>query len=103
MNANLRFHIQQSDFALLVDLLNRLNFGTEHISLEAAILQQLVSRDALGHGFIGDEKVLLSVGLVLTLGSGGVCAEGDKDLAKRRFDKLSSWHKEKRVFLRGAG
>lgn len=77
-NANLRFHIQNSDFALLMDLLDGLNFGAKHISLETAVLQQLISRDALGHGFIGDEIVLLSVGLVLTLGSGGVCVEGAK-------------------------
>lgn len=61
-----------------MDLLDGLNFGAKHISLETAVLQQLISRDALGHGFIGDEIVLLSVGLVLTLGSGGVCVEGAK-------------------------
>lgn len=77
-NANLWFHIQNSDFALLMNLLDGLNFGAKHISLETAILQQLISRDALGHDFIGDEIVLLSVGLVLTLGSGGVCVEGAK-------------------------
>lgn len=37
--ANLWLHVQHGDFALLVDLLDGLNFGTEHISLEAAVLQ----------------------------------------------------------------
>ena len=74
-NADLWFYIQQSDFALLVDLLDSLNFGTEHESLEAAVLQQIIPRDALGHVFIGDEVVLLSVGLILARGSGGICAE----------------------------
>lgn len=38
-NAYLWFYIQQSDFALLMDLLDGLNFGTKHISLEATILK----------------------------------------------------------------
>lgn len=38
-NADLWFYIQHSDFALLMDLLDGLNFGTKHISLEAAVLQ----------------------------------------------------------------
>ncbi len=75
-NANLRFYVQHSDFALLMDLLDGLNFGAEHVSLEAAVLQELISRDALGHFFIGDKIILLSVQLILTLGSGGVCVGG---------------------------
>ena len=75
MDTNLWFYIQHSDFALIVDLLDGLDFGTEHVSLEAAVLQELVSGDALGHGFIGDEIIFLSVLLVLTLGSGGVCVK----------------------------
>lgn len=75
MNANLWFYIQQSDFALVVDLLDGLNFGTEHIPLEAAVLQQLIPRDELGHGLIGDKEIFLSILLLLTLGSGGVCVE----------------------------
>lgn len=39
VNANLWFYIQQSDFALLVDLLDGLDFGAEHVSLEAAVFQ----------------------------------------------------------------
>lgn len=58
-----------------MDLLDGLNFGAEHISLEAAVLQQLISRDAPGHGFVGDEIVFLPIRLILTLGSGGVCVE----------------------------
>lgn len=77
VNANLWFNIQQSDFALLMDLLDGLNFGTKHISLEAAILQEFIPRDALGHGFVGDEIILLSILLILTLGSGGVCVESE--------------------------
>lgn len=76
VNTNLWFYIQQSDFALLVDLLDGLDFGTEHISLEAAVLQELISRDALGHGFIGDKIIFLPILLILTFGSGGVCGEG---------------------------
>lgn len=72
--ANLWFYIQQSDFALRVDLLDGLNFGAKHETLEAAILKQLISRDALGHGFMGDEVIFLSILFILTLGSGGVCA-----------------------------
>lgn len=56
-----------------MDLLDSLHFGTKHEPLEAAILQQLIPSDALGHGVIGDEVVLLPVLLVLTWGSGGVC------------------------------
>lgn len=39
VNANLWFYIQQSDFALLVDLLDGLDFGAEHVSLEAAVFK----------------------------------------------------------------
>lgn len=73
--ADLWLDIQHSDFALLVDLLDGLNFGTEHISLEAAVLQQLVSGDAFGHGVVGDEVIFLPVLLILALRPGGVCAE----------------------------
>lgn len=72
--ANLGFYIQNSNFALIVDLLDCLKSGAKHVSLEAAILQQLISRDAFGHCFIGDEEILLSILLILSLGSGGVCA-----------------------------
>lgn len=81
MNPNLRFHVQQRDFSLLVDFLNCLYFGAKHVPLEAAVLQQLISRDALGHVFIGDEIVLLAIGLILTLGSSGVCVQRRADLA----------------------
>lgn len=84
MNSNLRFHIQQRDFSLLVDFLNCLNFGAKHIPLEAAVLQQLISRDALGHVFVGDEIVLLTISLILTLGSGGIYVQRGADLAKMR-------------------
>lgn len=78
MNANLWFNIQQSNFFLLVDVVDGLSFGAEHISLEAAILQQLISRDALGHGFVGDEIIFLSILLLLPLGSAGVCVRGQR-------------------------
>lgn len=81
-NSNLWFHIQQGDFSLLVDLLNGLNFGAKHVPLEAAVLQQLISRDGLGHVFVGDEIVLLAVGLVLTLGSGGVYVQREQRFGK---------------------
>lgn len=67
---------------MLVDLLDRLNFGAKHVPLEAAVLQQLVSRDALGHVFVGDEVVLLAVGLILALGSGGVYVQMEHRLSK---------------------
>lgn len=81
-NSNLWFHVQQGDFSLLVDLLNCLNFGTKHIPLEAAVLQQLISRDALGHVFVWDEIVVLAIGLILTLGSGGVYVQTEQRLGK---------------------
>lgn len=81
--AHLWLYIQQGDLALLVDLLDGLDFGPEHVPLEAAVLQQLVPGDGLGHGFGGDEIVLLSVVLVLTLGPGGVCGERVKDFSQR--------------------
>lgn len=71
---------------MLVDLLNCLNFGTKHVPLEAAVLQQLISRDGLGHVFVGDEIVLLAIGLVLTLGSGGVYVQ-----MEHRLSKKDSW------------
>lgn len=80
MLAHLWLYIQQGDFALLVDLLDGLDFGTEHVALEAAVLQQLVPGDGLGHGFVGDEIVLLSVVLILALGSGGVCGRESQRL-----------------------
>lgn len=92
---DLRFHIQQSDFVLLVDLVDGLGFGAEHVSLETAILQQLIRRDALGHGFIGDEEVLLSIGIVLSLGSGGVCEEAGE--TKERPDENTA------IVLKAAG
>lgn len=58
-----------------MDLVDGFDFGAKHVSLKTAILQELVPRDALGHGVVGDEVVLFSVGLVLSLGSGGVCGE----------------------------
>lgn len=72
---NLWLYIQHRNLALLMDLLNGLNFGTKHTSLETAILQEFIPRDALGHGFIGDEIVLLSIFLVLAFGSCCVCTE----------------------------
>lgn len=95
--SNLWFHIQQRDFSLLVDLLNCLNFGTEHIPLEAAVLQQLVCGDALGHVFVRDEIVLFAVGLILTLGSGGVCVQ-----AEQRLSKNDSW-RSLALEMRGRG
>lgn len=77
INANLWFHIHQSDSPLLVDLLDGLDFGAKHISLKASVLQQLIPRDGLGHGFVGDEVIFLSILLILTLGSGGVCVESN--------------------------
>lgn len=61
-----------------MDLVDGFDFGAKHVSLKAAVLQQLIGRDALGHIFVGDEVVLLSVGLVLSLGSGGVCGGSQK-------------------------
>lgn len=74
-NTNLWLNIQYSDFSLIMDLLDGFKFGTEHKSLETAVLQELIPRDALSHGFIGDEIIFLSILLLLTLGSGGVCVE----------------------------
>lgn len=80
-----------------MDLLNCLNFGTEHIPLEAAILQQLICGDALGHVFVRDEIVLLAVGLILTLGSGGVCIQ-----TEQRLRKNGSW-RSLALEMRGRG
>lgn len=106
-NGYLWFYVQHSDFALLMDLMDGLNLGAEHISLEAAILQQLISRNTLGHGFIGDEIVFLPIGLILTLGSGGVCMEVAKNSQKDKlgYSAIRLKWKERRlwVYLRGAG
>ena len=73
---NLGFHVQKGDAALLVDLLDGLDLGAEHESLEAAVLQQLIGRDALSHDVVGDEVVLLPGSLVLPRGPGGVWRGG---------------------------
>lgn len=75
VGTDLWFYIQNGNFALIVDLLDGLKLGTKHVSLEAAVLQQLVFRDGLGHVFVCDEIILLSVLLVLPLGSGCVFAD----------------------------
>ena len=70
---NLGLYVQQGDAALLVDLLDGLDLSAEHEALEAAVLQELIGGDALGHDLVGDEVVLLPARLILTRGSGGVC------------------------------
>lgn len=73
LSAYLWLYVQHSNFALIVDLVDCLELGPEHKSLEAAVLQQLVFRDAFGHVLVGHEVILQPVFLVLPLGSGGVC------------------------------
>lgn len=88
-NTNLWLYIQQSNFSLIVDLLDGFKFGTKHKSLETAVLQELIPRDALGHGFIRDEIIFLSILLILTLGSGGVCVEAIVKFSPRTFLQLA--------------
>lgn len=105
---DLGLHVQHSDFVLLVDLVDGFDFGAKHVSLKAAVLQQLIPGDALGHGFVGDKEVLLPVDLVLSLGPGGVCREARRGLSKERPDRTSAIPlKAKRggggVYSRGTG
>lgn len=69
----LRFHIQDGDHALRVDLPDRLQPGSVHGVLVAAVLQVVVVADVLHHLVVGDKVVVLPVLLVLLGRSGCVC------------------------------
>lgn len=92
----LRFHIQDGDHALRVDLPDRLQPGSVHGVLVAAVLQVVVVAYVLHHLVVRHKVVVLSVLLVLLRRPSRVCAEGTdgagtKEEVRTRSHWVSGW------------
>ena len=76
--AHLRFHVQDSHEALLVDLPDRLELRAVHGLLVRAILQVLVSGDVRHHLFVRHEEVVLAILFVFLRRPRCVCGRKSK-------------------------